>query len=237
MRASIVTTVLDSHEIIRRQILYLNSVMPSEVEWVLVDDGSNPPIQPDGNEFPLILHRTNNFKPWTEKAARVEGVKRTTSGRLICVDIDHVLTKDLILFVANTDYDFIKFRREFATLDEDGRLQQDRDVLIQYGMRPGRIRRYGVRSYPPGNCYGMSRSLFLRLIGERERVAKARRLKYYIKWLAKSKQATMCKTEERPMIYAIPNGKFCRGRNDNPFGLFHGLERDEDYLASEKIRI
>jgi hypothetical protein len=49
MKLSIVIPVLDSHEIVRRQALYLGWLVGFDAEVILVDDGSNPPIE---GEFP-----------------------------------------------------------------------------------------------------------------------------------------------------------------------------------------
>jgi len=45
MRLSIVIPVLNSHEILRRQLLHLDQAgLPNDTELILVDDGSDPPI-------------------------------------------------------------------------------------------------------------------------------------------------------------------------------------------------
>jgi hypothetical protein len=207
----------------------LNRIVPEGVELILVDDGSKPPIEIEC-EFPYTLHRTNNFKPWTERYARLEGVQLANSNRLICVDIDHIITEKLIRFVANTNYDFIKFRRAFAILDENGLLKTALEDLAPYGLQR---RTVGT----PGNCYAMSKELYLRLKARNKEKRRAH-LKDQVSHLVKKGEATMCRANKRPLVYAFPNGKHCGSVDANPFGLFHNLSREmEEYNTSEKIRI
>ena len=235
MRASIITTVLDSHEIVRRQTLYLNGIMPDGVEWILVDDGSNPPITMPECRFPVTVHQTNNFSPWTEREARRIGVGLSSSDVLICVDIDHIVTGQLIEFVINAKHDFCKFRRRFGVLDEHGRLLKDRRTMLEYGLSKSRIAKHGLRMTPPGNCYAISKALFWAALKEEHW---DRRLKHRVSRFARNGVASVCPTKLRPLVYSIPNGRHCGDVNTNPFGLFHGLPRDSaEYQESEKILI
>ena len=233
MKVSIVTTVLDSHEVVRRQLLYLGEVLPNYAEWVLVDDGSNPPICVGNAD--IVLHRTNNFQPWTERKARMRGFEIARSSRVICVDIDHIITRALVSFVAETDYDFIKFRRRFGVLDEKGELDVSAGAVIGYGVSEDRIRRRGTRTTPPGNCYAISSRLFWKLQNTSD---SSRRLKHRVSRLARVGEISICPTNERPLIYVMPNGRHCGDVDSNPYGLFHNQSRRTvEYKNAEKVLI
>lgn len=228
MKASVIITVLDSHEIVRRQLLYFDEILPNGTEVVLIDDGSRPPIEPGKHNFPLTFYRTNDFRPWTQAKARMKGINLSTSDRLVCVDIDHIVTKELISFVMNSNYDFIKFRRKFAVLDEVGRLQADKETIMAYGVPAARINKRRLRVNPPGNCYAASKALLLRLTANHNNHKV--RLQQLLNGLKRKNAVSICKANERPLIYVIPSGRFCGSLDANPFGLFHGLSREmEEY--------
>jgi len=45
MKVSVIIAVLNSHEVVRRQIEHFKKMeLSSDVEIILVDDGSNPPL-------------------------------------------------------------------------------------------------------------------------------------------------------------------------------------------------
>ena len=44
-RLSLIVSVLDSHEVVRRQLLHLGRVLTPECELILVDDGSEPSLE------------------------------------------------------------------------------------------------------------------------------------------------------------------------------------------------
>lgn len=44
-RLSLIVSVLDSHEVVRRQLLHLNRVLTSECELLVMDDGSEPSLE------------------------------------------------------------------------------------------------------------------------------------------------------------------------------------------------
>jgi hypothetical protein len=180
----------------------------NDVEVVLIDDGSHPPIEIDKYNFALTFQRTNDFRPWTQAAARMKGINLSLGDRLICIDIDHIVTDKLISFVANSKYDFIKFRRKLAVLDENGNLKADHKNVMEYGVPIERIKKRGLNVCPPGNCYAISKELFRNAV-------------------------SICPENERPLIYAIPNGRFCGGDDMNPFGLFHNLSRIMDEYRND----
>jgi len=197
--------------------------LPEDTEVVLIDDGSKPQIDVGNVSFPLVFHRTNDFRPWTQAAARLKGINLSTGNRLICVDIDHVVTRNLILFVMNSSYDFIKFKRKLAVLDKEGQLKADRGSVIDYGVSLERVKRRGLNVCPPGNCYAASRDLLLKLSADPK--DHRLRLQYLLNKLKRKNEVSICGADERPLIYVIPNGRFCGDIDTNPFGLFHKLSR------------
>lgn len=223
MRASIVIAVLNSHEVVRRQLLHFERMaLPDDIEIVLVDDGSDPPIE--GSLKNLTIHATHDTRPWTQPIARNTGAKLARGEWLICTDIDHILTRPLIDFVLASDADVVRFKREAGVLDESGVLTQDRDALTAYGYETHR----GLAMNPHGNSYAIKRDLFLQLGGSQQRTRYPNRDEQKIKrGLHKLGDAVkVIKDDTRPTIYMIPNGRFCGSRDYNPFGLFHGLTRE-----------
>jgi len=46
IRLSIIIPVLNSHEIVRRQIAHFEKMdLPDDIELIIVDDGSDPPLE------------------------------------------------------------------------------------------------------------------------------------------------------------------------------------------------
>lgn len=223
MKASIVIAVLDSHEVLRRQLLHFGKMdLPDTVEIVIVDDGSEPPLT--GACKNLTFYYTNDKRPWTQPLARNLGARMAKGEYLICTDIDHILDRKLIDFVLATDADVVRFKREAAVLTEDGEMTQDREALTAYGYEPHR----GLAMNPHGNSYAIRRDLFLSLGGSQQRTRYPNRDEQKIKrgLHRLGDSVKVIKDETRPTIYMIPNGRFCGDKNYNPFGLFHKLTRE-----------
>lgn len=223
MRVSIVIAVLDSHEIVRRQLLHFSNMpLPEEVELILVDDGSEVPIQ--GEMKGLKIIQTNDKRPWTQPLARNLGAKYAQGEYLICTDIDHIISKELINRVLVGDYDVYHFKRQAGVLNEDGSFTQDMNVLKQYGLpeRPLRLPAHG-------NSYAIKRWVFLALGGSQQKEVYPNRdeipIKRGVKRMVEKGEITLIPDDDRPTIYMFPNGRFCGDRDYNPFGLFHNLKR------------
>lgn len=222
MKLSIIIPVLNSHEIVRRQILYFKAMpLPISVELIIVDDGSDPVII-DDTETARIIY-TNDTRPWTQPRARNIGAKNATGEFLLFTDIDHIVTKDAIRFGLDCKYDYARFRRELAVLDESGVVTQDRDILEQYGIGKDKSLRVG--------CHTLSMvvrsSVFEQTGGFREKIGKHPThddgdMKHKLKPFTKCPDND---PDERALIYVIPNGRFSGDKNCNPLGLFHDLQR------------
>jgi len=163
--------------------------------------------------------KTNNFNPWTQHQARDIAITKMSGNKLISLDADHIATKKLIEFVLNCKYDVIKFQRKFGILDENGDLQTDKQTMIKYGVLKSRIKRRGCRLPPPGNVFAITKKLFLFV---REKVGK---FWHILRKMERKGEVKFCKTDERPIVYMFPNGRYCGDEDADPLNLFHGLSR------------
>lgn len=229
MRLSIVIPVLNSHEVVRRQLLHFERIgLPGDTELILVDDGSDPPIE---NSFSQIakIHRTNDKRPWTWALARNAGARLATGEYLLMYDLDHIADRKLIDFVRGFGGKKVQFKREFGVLDERGRLTQDRDVLAQYGLPKDAPLRFG----PLPNNFAMRRDLFWELGGYREDLferpyPQGEDRSWRSVWRTYEMShggAGSCVCTHRPKMFMFPNGKYVGDVDADPQGLFHTLTR------------
>ncbi len=236
IKVSIIIPVLNSHEIVRRQILHFEKIgIPEDTEIIIVDDGSNPAIEVH-TDLPLTILKTNDFREWTWPCARNAGARIARGEYLIMVDLDHIISRELIDCVRAFHGDQVRFNREFGVLTEDGTLTQDTAVLEAYGWPRSRFETRGVKCTPHRNQLAMHRDLYWKLGGYREdRIGQPypqredgdfsnARDRLYDKGEIKDFDDVVG-YEKRPVLYMIPNGKYCGDVDHNPFNLFHGLTR------------
>ncbi len=229
MRLSIVIPVLQSYEVVRRQLLHFERIgLPGDTELILVDDGSDPPIENSFSQIAKII-RTNDKRPWTWALARNAGARLATGDYLLMYDLDHIADRKLIDFVRGFGGSKVQFIREFGVLDERGRLTQDRDVLAQYGLP----KETGLRFGPLPNNFAMRRDLFWELGGYREdlfdkpypqgedRAFRSAWRTYELKHGGEGS----CVCTHRPKMFMFPNGKYVGDVDADPNGLFHTLSR------------
>jgi glycosyltransferase involved in cell wall biosynthesis len=138
MRLSLIVSVLESYEVVRRQLLHLGRILPADCELILVDDGSVPPLRATCEGVPapanFVLHATNDFRPWTQARARNAGADLARADRLVFFDVDHVLTADVLRACAEYPGDKLHWVRRPGVLDDSGRLVTDPITLVEYGM-------------------------------------------------------------------------------------------------------
>jgi glycosyltransferase involved in cell wall biosynthesis len=207
-------------------MIYLEKIgIPDDTEIIIVDDGSEPPLEYHGN-LPVRIHATNDNRPWTWALARNAGARLANGEYLFMFDIDHIITKECIDLARTFNGQKIHFKREFGVLTEDGELTQDLDMLVKYGFPKDRK----LKVSPLPNNFVMRKDIFWALGGYREdlftrpypqgedRLFK----KAWCQWKADGK-GTECLT--CPTMYMFPNGYFCGDVDFNPFGLFHKLSR------------
>lgn len=228
MNLSIVIPVLNSHEVVRRQLLHFRRIgLPEDVELILVDDGSSPPLAEACPDYaPARMMATYDHRPWTQPKARNIGAETSKGKCLLFTDIDHIVTMPLIEFGRQCPYDYARFRRELGVLDDDGVFTQDYAAIEQYGVPMQRLAKHGLRM----SCHTLSmvirREVFWEVGGFKERLGTyPTHDDGAMKRALKAGKYTKCPDSERPVIYMIPNGRFCGDRNANPFGLFHSVPR------------
>jgi glycosyltransferase involved in cell wall biosynthesis len=230
MNVSIIMPVLDSHEVVRRHILHWGRMdLPDDVEILIMDDGSDPPLKFDSDV--VTIHPTHETRPWTSSIARNRGAKLARGRNLILVDVDYILTEKLIMAVREFTGQRMQFAREFGVLDEDGNFTQDKEALLGYGLLPKRYEERGAKVPPHPNAYAMNRDVFWELGGYDEGLVLRRQYpqgednlfkRRWAQWQAAGKGHT---DAYRPMIYMFPCGQFCGDVDYNPHDLFHDLSR------------
>ena len=226
MRLSIIIPVLNSAEVVRRQLLHFDQMRwNDDTEVILVDDGSDPPLDGRTSHFPLTIHRTNDKRPWTWALARNAGARLAQGEYLLMYDLDHIADQKLIDFVRGFTGLKVQFIREFGVLDEKGRLTQDRDVLSEYGLP----KENGLRIGPLPNNFAMRRDLFWELGGYREDLVdkpypQGEDRAWRSVWRTFDPDGAKVCTH-RPTIYMFPNGKYTGDVDSDPKGLFHTLSR------------
>jgi len=230
-RVSIVIPVLNSHEVVRRQVAHFRRIgLPADVELVLVDDGSDPPLEVESTPFACRILQTGDTRPWTWALARNAGARVATGRMLLMTDIDHILSRELIDTVRKSKYQKIQFKREFGVLTVEGEFTQDYEELQKYGLPEIRLQSHGVKLQPLTNNFAMRADVFWELGGYREDLVERPypqgedRLfrKQWQRWVDAGKGKV---DPYRPIIYMFPNGYYCGDVDFNPFGLFHQTSR------------
>jgi len=245
VKVSIIIAVLNSPEIVRRQLLHYKKMnLTNDVEIILVDDGSEPPLKDVVGLKNLTILYTNDKRKWTQPAARNIGARQSKGLFCIFTDIDHIISKEVIELAKNPTHDVIRFKREAAILDETGNFSQREEDLKAWGLLPRYFRR-GFKLPPHGNSYIFRTGLYLGLGGVDERYigtgAYPNReevpLKRKLKILEQEGRITILQDDTKPKIYMFPNGKYCGDKDYNPFGFFHDTSRKNNkYRRREASR-
>lgn len=213
--------------------------LPDDVEILLMDDGSEPPLEFETTLknlriIPVLNPRHDEdgiFYDGRVSIARNLGAKLAQGEFLLMTDIDYIITKECIEAGCNMQYDKQRFKREFGVLLEDGRISQHLNVLREYGLLEDRIKSRGLQISPHPNNFIIRKSIYFDIGGYRENLQN----KYpsrgdtffkhdWTKYFEAGK-ATLAPAETRPTILMFPNGQFCGDLDYNPFGLFHNLSR------------
>jgi glycosyltransferase involved in cell wall biosynthesis len=240
--------VLNSHEIMRRQLLHWSRLnFHGAVEIIIVDDGSDPSLvnalggilssTSVGSKLRnLRFMETHDTRPWTWALARNAGAKQARGDYLLMTDIDYILPQQAIDAAMNFSGDKLRFKREFAVLDEHGLFTQDHATLNAYGLPWKRIRDKGTKMPPHPNNFCIRRELFWAMGGYREDLidrpypqGEDRHFKWQWIRFCKSGLAKESESDDRPTIYMFPNGQFCGDVDYNPNGLFHDLSRKTEF--------
>jgi hypothetical protein len=131
-RVSWIILVRDSHECVRRQIIYMNKLfLPSWLEVVFCDDHSDPPItfkNEPNFRCRLVVHE----KPgdWNISSGFNFAASYARGEFYMFTGIDHMICDEWINWAEDADYDWMGFQREVAVLDEHGN-------IIDFNIRMG----------------------------------------------------------------------------------------------------
>jgi glycosyltransferase involved in cell wall biosynthesis len=232
-RLSIIVAVLNSHEVVRRQVRHFAQMpVPDGVEILYLDDGSDPPLVNPGTVPALQIIPTHDTRPWTWAVARNHGARLAQGAYLLMTDLDYIIPRPALMDALAFAGDYMGFRREFGILDEQGQFTQDLDTLRAYGLSAARIATRGVQMPPHPNNFVIRRDLFLEMGGYREdRVGRpypqGEDNLFKKQRIAFREAGRLTESIDRPTLYMFPNGQYCEGGDvdANPFGLFHDLSR------------
>jgi len=161
---SFIIPVLDSHEIIRRLLLWYTKFIPSTWEMIIVDDGSPKPIVPScSHGINLRIIYTKDGRPWTQGCARNMGALYAKGKYLLMTDVDHFFTKECFDFASEFKGDLLFFDRTYGVINEDSQLVLDQEEFIRYGL-PQKVNPKVKLGYHCSS-YLMKKSIFYDLLG------------------------------------------------------------------------
>ena len=233
IQLSIIIPFLNSHEIVRRQVLWFKKlILPNDVEIIFMDDGSDPPLQAVDPPKNFRLIPTNDFRPWTSSLARNTAAKLARGEYLLMTDGDYIVTREMVEKARAFRGDRLGCKRRFGVLDENANLLTDDKTLIEWGIQPSRIKAKGNRLPTHPNNFVMRATLFQEMGGYREDLILGRGypqkedtyFKRKLMEMVFAGQITLT-NEDRPIIYMFPNGQYCGDVDANPFNMFHTLTR------------
>src|SRR5437870_4601534 len=138
LKLSLIVNVLESYEVVRRQLLHLERILTDECELIVVDDGSSPSLRETFESVPkkycCRLYCTNDRRPWTQPRARNIGASLARAAKLLFFDIDHILTDQILAICLAYAGDRLHWVRRPGVLDEQGHLVTERKVLVEHGL-------------------------------------------------------------------------------------------------------
>ena len=234
MKLSIIIAFYNSHGVVERQVKYFKAMnLPDDIEFIFVDDGSDPPFNvADYDLKNLRIHATNDKRPWTQGLARNAAAKLAKGEYLLMTDIDHILSREAIMAAYNFTGERMIFRRYLGVLLPDGTFTQDPAVLKEYGMDMNRLNtKRGLYASVHGNTFAIKKSTFELLGGYDKRICERgyhtgddsyfnRKWGHYA--AAKGIEWVM-----GPDVYMFPIGRFHVNYDMNPKGLFHNLSYEQ----------
>jgi hypothetical protein len=203
--------------------------LPDDVEILIMDDGSDPPLEFDTEV--CRIYPTNETRPWTSSVARNKGAKISTGRNLLMVDVDYIIPRTVIDEVREFTGQKMQFSREFGVLNENGEFTQDKEVLLAYGLLPDRYAKRGAKLPFHPNTFAMNRDVFFEIGGYDEGLVFRRQYPqgednlFKRRWWQWEQAGKGLVHQHQPKIYMFPSGQFCGDVDYNPRGLFHDLSR------------
>ncbi|MBI2634988.1 MAG: glycosyltransferase family 2 protein [Parcubacteria group bacterium] len=237
-KISIIIAIYNSHGAVARQVKHFKAMnLPDDIEFIFMDDGSNPPHKIEDYELSnLRIHYTNDKRPWTQGLARNAGAKLAKGEYLFFTDIDHIISKEAIEAVYEFTGDKMVFPRHFGVLLEDGVLSQEPSVLEEYGMDMGRLKtERGLYASVHGNTYAIKKTTFERIGGYSARYctyghhapSRGGEDGHFNHLWNRYAKANGIQSIWGPKIYIFPIGQYHVRGDLNPKGLFHNLSHDQ----------
>lgn len=230
VRVSLIVAALDSHEVVRRQLRYLDGLLPADWELILIDDGSDPPLELLADlKLNVRLLATNDPRPWTQPLARNQGARASRGSWLFFTDIDHVLSPEAIQATREFRGARMLFARRYGVLDELGQLRGDDSTLAAYGRPPD-----STQPGPHQNTFVIRRDIFLDLLGGYDEVLASRGVYGGDDVDLNQRYQELIRTGRvpedifGPALFVFPEP----ARNER--GLFHSLRRDNGQRAAPK---
>jgi glycosyltransferase involved in cell wall biosynthesis len=244
VKVSIVIAVLNSHEVVRRQIehfrkMVLRTDLPDDAEVIIVDDGSNPPLTYPEKLRNLSFYYTNDKRPWTQGLARNLGASKASGEYLFFTDIDHIITKEALADSLMFTGDKMVFPRYYGILSKDGDIICDEKSMLDFGLDPRRVntRRGHMCGGIHGNTYLIRRPLFDLIGGYDPRFCQSgfhvggkfpsEESRFNQKYNHLVNRGLAKNAVIGSKIYCYPVSRFRVDGDNNPFGLFHGLSLEQ----------
>jgi glycosyltransferase involved in cell wall biosynthesis len=237
MKLSVIIAFYNSHGAVKRQVKHFAAMnLPDDIEFIFVDDGSNPPhLLKDYSLKNLKLIHTHDKRPWTQGIARNIGSKLATGEYLLMTDIDHILSKEAIMDSYYFSGDKMIFPRYFGVLLEDGSLSQEPKVLEDYGLDMSRLNtKRGLYASVHGNTFTMKKNTF-NLLGRYDpkhclygHHAADRQGEDSVlnrRWNHFAADNNIALVVGSP-IYMFPIARYHVTGDKNPHGLFHNLSQE-----------
>lgn len=231
MHISIVIAVLNSHKVLARQIRHFKKIdLRDDIEIIIMDDGSNPPLKVNSGGRNIKVYQTNDKRPWTQGLARNKGAKIAQGKYLFFTDIDHIITKEAIDVVRNFNGDRMIFPRYFGIFDRYGNILTDEKTLVDFGLKNKYVRR-GLSGGHHGNTYAIKKTIFEELNGYDRKYCDSG---FHVgkKFMSEERDfnrrfSRKYRDTNGPKIYVYPIGKFQVNGDENPRNLFHNLSREQ----------
>jgi len=227
MKLSIITSVLDSHEIVRRQELHYKMMNIPNVEIIYIDDGSEPPL-----EFGFKLLRTNDKRAWTEHTAQNMAARQAKGEYLFFIDVDYIVPYHTIIKALQFNGDRMNIWRKFGILNEDGLICSDWRTLKDFGLKRKYYEAQFKKQLTHRNQFLIRKDLFFELgCYDEKRVGKWFKTgspdsQFWNTWQRAEKDGKVKLSSDRLEVFMYPTGRFNeREDRQNPFGLFHNLKR------------
>jgi glycosyltransferase involved in cell wall biosynthesis len=241
MKVSVVIAVLNSHEVVRRQIIHFRKMdLPNDVEFIFVDDGSNPPLGVSGAGLKnFCIYYTHDKRPWTQGLARNLGASKAQGEYLFFTDIDHIITKEALTDSLIFTGDKMVFVRYYGILSPEGDIICDEESMLDFGLDPKRIhtRRGHMCGGIHGNTYLVRKSVFDLIGGYDPRFCESgfhvggkfpsEESRFNQKYNHLVNRGMAKNVVIGPKIYCYPVSRFRADGDNNPFGLFHGLSLEQ----------